>query len=190
MATAADRTLAHAIVQEMKAAGIRFYVHVPSSEHRPLFSLCGQDPFFRVITACHEGDAVSIGCGLTLAGKGCVVAIENAGLFQAGEALRAMAIDMQIPLPLIMGNQGSVIPKPNVSPEDALAEAQARMGASSTHLQQQQHLAPRMLDLLGIPWAFMESAPGARLVHWAIKKSREFQGPVALLHSRLDEGGP
>ncbi len=184
--TIPEKTLTQAIVQEMKTAGMRFYVHVPSSEHRPLFTLCGQDPFFRMVTACHEGDAVTIACGLSIAGRGCLVAIENAGLFQAAEALRAMAIDMQIPLVLLVGNQGSISLKPNVSPEEALDGLRARMGAAATHLQQQQRLAPRMLEVLGVPFAFMEDATGARLLHWAAKKAEEIRGPVALFHSRMD----
>ena len=67
----------------------------------------GNLPFFvpniQLIRASREGEAIAIAGGLILGGAKPLVVIQCTGLFEAGDALRNIVHDLQLPLLLIVG---------------------------------------------------------------------------------------
>lgn len=177
-------SLAELILTELKRNQVQFYVTVPDSHSRPLWRLCKQDRSLRLIKVCHEAEAVSVGTGLQIAGANCVVALENAGLFQAIEAIRCLPLDMRVPLVMFI-SWTSRVPA-DQSPDDAIEEGLARGGGAATHAVWQGLMTDRLLDAVGIPHSTLESPQGVKLVHWAFEKARKVAGPVAVLLGRLE----
>lgn len=90
-------------VSALKRAGATHAVWVPDSDLGTWeAALTGPDglPLIRV---CREGEAFAVAAGLWLGGKKPVLLLQCTGLFEAGDALRNVLHDMNIPLFLIVG---------------------------------------------------------------------------------------
>jgi sulfopyruvate decarboxylase TPP-binding subunit len=91
------------VVPVLKRAGVTHVVWLPDSElgtwETPLTAPDGL-PLIRV---CREGEAFAVAAGLHLGGKSPIVVIQCTGLFEAGDALRNVIHDLQVPLFLIVG---------------------------------------------------------------------------------------
>ena len=56
------------------------------------------DPDFLIIPVCIEGEAMAVATGLWVGGAKPVVLIQNTGLFESGDSIRGINIDMAIPI--------------------------------------------------------------------------------------------
>ena len=90
-------------VAAMRRHGISHLVSVANGESAPLYFRLREDPEFTVVDACREGEAVAIASGLHLGGRRALLSMENFGLYECLDTLRAMPIDMEIPVPLLVG---------------------------------------------------------------------------------------
>ena len=176
-----------AVAQELKQQQVRFYVTVPDSLTRPLLELCGDDPFFKIVRACHEAEAVAIASGIYIGGARSIVVIENAGLFNAIEALRAMPVDMRIPQVLLVGHLGK--PREDYTPDETLQRWFARGGGAATHDVQQGEWTEPILNFMGIPHATLQTEKGVKEIPWAFKKAEEAGGPVAIILDTMEIWG-
>lgn len=95
----------------MAAHGVHHLVSVANGEAAPLYHALRADERCTVIDASREGEAVAIGSGLVLGGRKCLLSMENFGLFECLDTLRALPLDMGFALPLLIGFTGR--PKPN-----------------------------------------------------------------------------
>ncbi len=175
------------IVQELKSCEIRFYVTVADSVTNSLMNLCEKDPFFQVIHTCHESEAVAIGSGLQAAGAESIVVMENAGLFQAVEAVRAIPIDMKIPLILLVTYLGR--PRADTTPDECYKIWFAAGGGAGSHVILQGIMTEPIVKAMGIPYEILETADGVKQIPWAMKKAKEIEGPVAILLDSMDKWG-
>ena len=179
--------LLESIVTELKRCEIKFYVTVPDSLTASLLKLCEADPFFHVVKACHESDAIAVGSGLWITGGKSIVVIENSGLFNAIETVRAMPVDMNIPLLLMVTYLGR--PRADTTPEESYRMWYASGGGAATHVIQQGMLTEPVVKLLGIPYCILERADGVKQIPWALNKANEIEGPVAILLDTIDVWG-
>ena len=171
-----DHPIAAPFIEEMKAAGLRWIVTLPDSTTRVLQRIWRSDPFFHVVPAVHEEEAISIGCGLSIAGELPLVVMENAGLFHSGDSLRNLSIDMQIPIVLVTSYLGR--PKANLAPD----REEVAMGNSAfSHIDQQGRLTEPWMRFWDIPYGIIDAPEGAKLVPWAADTARTRSGPAALL---------
>lgn len=180
-------TLAQAVARELKANNVRFVVTVPDSQSRPLRAVWRTDPHFRLITACHEGEAVAIGSGLCVGGEPPLVVMENAGLFQALEAIRAMPTDMHIPLVMMIGYLGRTLD--GTTAELELEHMIHLRGPAMTHGIQQGQLTEPVLRVFGIPYGTMSEPQHASLLTWAYRHAEAIRGPVAVLLGNIFQAG-
>ena len=172
----AGHPIADRVIEEMKAAGIRWIVTLPDSTTRVLQRIWRSDPFFRVVGAVHEEEAISIGCGLSIGGQLPLVVMENAGLFHCGDALRNLAIDMEIPI--ILGTSYLGRPKPNMPPDPPDV---VNGDSPFSHIDQQGRLTEPWLRFWGIPSGIIDAPEGAKLIPWAAETARQRRGPAAIL---------
>ena len=92
-----------AVVKALKACGITHVVWLPDSELGRWDQALTSDPGLRVIRVCREGEAMSIAAGLHLGGQRPIVLLQCTGLFEAGDSLRNVLFDMEVPLFLLVG---------------------------------------------------------------------------------------
>jgi len=61
---------------------------------------------FVPVQVCREGEAIGVATGLLLGGKNPVVLHQSTGFFESGDSLRGLALDLNIPLLLLIGHRG------------------------------------------------------------------------------------
>jgi sulfopyruvate decarboxylase TPP-binding subunit len=94
------------VTAALKACGVTHVLWIPDSELGTWEqALTGPDglPLIRV---CREGEAMAVAAGLLMGGQKPVVVLQCTGFFEAGDALRNVIHDMQLPLFLIVGVRG------------------------------------------------------------------------------------
>src|SRR5262245_47795404 len=92
-----------AVVGALQACGITHVVWVPDSHlgrWDPDLQAAGTP---QLIRAAREGEAIGIAAGMMLGGARPLVMIQCTGLFEAGDALRNVVHDLQLPLLLLVG---------------------------------------------------------------------------------------
>ena len=91
------------MVEFFRAEGITHLVWIPDSTLGKWDQAVSSAEGLTVIRPTREGEAIAIGAGLCLGGQRPIVAIQNTGFFEAGDALRNAVHDMKLPLFLIVG---------------------------------------------------------------------------------------
>ena len=64
------------------------------------------EPTITVVPVAREGEAIPVAAGLFVAGQNPVVSIQNAGLYEAGDALRGLGLGIGLPLVMFIGYRG------------------------------------------------------------------------------------
>jgi sulfopyruvate decarboxylase TPP-binding subunit len=59
-----------------------------------------------LVPVCREGEAIAIAVGLMLGGKEPVVMHQSTGFFESGDSIRGLALNLKLPLVLIIGYRG------------------------------------------------------------------------------------
>jgi len=90
-------------VRHIAAAGFTHVVWIPDSAVGPWESALVSTPQLKLIRPCREGEAIGIAAGLIIGGARPLVVIQCTGLFEAGDSLRNVVHDLQLPLKLIVG---------------------------------------------------------------------------------------
>jgi sulfopyruvate decarboxylase TPP-binding subunit len=91
------------IVPALKDAGVTHVVWLPDSELGTWESALTSTPGLSLIRVCREGEAFAVAAGLIIGGKRPIVVIQCTGLFEAGDALRNVIHDLQLPVFIIIG---------------------------------------------------------------------------------------
>ena len=100
------RLPASKVIQSLKAQGVTHVIALPDSETRHMYDALVREPSIAMIPIAREGEAICIAAGLWIAGKKPIVMIQNAGLFESGDALRGMGIGVNQPLVMFIGYRG------------------------------------------------------------------------------------
>jgi hypothetical protein len=91
-----------AVASAVRRAGFTHVVWIPDS-HLGRWEGAIPAAGLRLVRACREGEAVALAGGLLLGGAVPLVAIQCTGFFEAGDAVRNVAFDLNLPLKLIVG---------------------------------------------------------------------------------------
>ncbi len=94
------------VVEQLVQQGVTHMVTLPDSETRHMYDRLTAEPSIHVIPVSREGEAIPIAAGLWAAGQRPVISIQNAGLFESGDALRGLAIGIDLPLVMFIGYRG------------------------------------------------------------------------------------
>jgi sulfopyruvate decarboxylase TPP-binding subunit len=169
-----------AIKHALHGAGVRWLVSVANGEGFHLYEACRADPEFSVVSACREGEAIGIAAGLRLGGQLATVSMENLGLFECLDTLRALPVDMRIPMLLMIGYVG----RGGAASAEQLAK---RFGNSGSQVAIAGDWTERVLALAQIPCRVLD-APGAEaeLVNWALRTAAGEGRAAALLFEGLE----
>lgn len=157
-----------AIIDAIKVSGVEFVVSVPdivTSEGllRPL----AQDKQLPLIRVCKEDEGVSICAALAVCGKRALLLIQNTGLFDSINALRAIGVEYRQPVCMMVGLQGK---EPDLLPAQS-AKYSVR-------------IVEPMLDVMGIPRHLLQGAADIAKIKPAIDKAYADSFPVVMLIGR------
>jgi sulfopyruvate decarboxylase subunit alpha len=94
------------VLAQMKKNGVTHVVWLPDSETNWLFVLMEADPSLTLVGVNREGLAFSAASGLYAGGKTPLILIQNTGLMESGDSMRGWAMQMDVPVVLMVGYRG------------------------------------------------------------------------------------
>lgn len=101
-----ERISPDAIIEQFKRNGVSHIVWLPDTETNFMYNRIIADGDLRLVPICREGESMPIAAGLWIGGKKPVVLIQNTGMFEAGDSIRGMGIDLGIPMVMMVGYRG------------------------------------------------------------------------------------
>lgn len=161
MAHAAATLDARRVVSALKEVGTTHVVWLPDSESGFLHQALADDPDIRLVPVSREGEAFGIAAGLLLGGKRPVVIIQSTGFFEAGDSIRGLGLELQLPLLLLIGYRG-------YRRDTAMSDTAAI------------YLEP-VLHAWGIPYSVLERDEDVQMIVRAQQEARTRPGLVAVL---------
>ena len=107
------------IIAGIKAAGVREVVALPDIVTSDgLLWPISRDPDLRLTRICKEDEGVSICAAMSYNGTRAVLIMQQTGLMDSLNAIRAIAVDYELPVVMMVGLQGK---EPHLAPEESAA---------------------------------------------------------------------
>jgi len=155
---------AEAVLSEIKKNGVTHVVGVPDNGSRVLYRKLWDDPGICVVPVAREGEAFALASGLFLGGKKPLVLIQNTGFYEAGDAFRGTAVNMAVPLVMIVGYRGY---------DTMFAAGDADTAAT---------FFEPVLKAWNVPYSVMRTSEESDLISRAFSTCREISLPVAVIY--------
>ena len=149
------------VVAELKKNDISHVVWLPDSETNFMYQLLTNEPTLDLVPVCREGETMAIGAGLWVGGKRPIVLIQNTGIFEAGDSIRGLGLDVNQPLVMLVGYRGW-------SRHGLTRDSAARF-------------IEHILHAWGISYYLIETDDDADRISLAIEEADKTQKPVAVL---------
>jgi sulfopyruvate decarboxylase TPP-binding subunit len=150
-----------AIVEELKKNNFTHVVWLPDSETNFMYQLLTNEASLDLVPVCREGETMAIAAGLWVGGKKPVVLIQNTGIFESGDSIRGLGLDVNQPLIMLVGYRGW-------SRHGVTTDSAARY-------------IEHILHAWGINYYLIESDEDADRIGVALEEAERTQKPVAVL---------
>ena len=162
---------AETIVKALKDWDTSLIAYVPDISIDRVTSLIEADPFFHLVSASREEEAVGIAVGGYAVGRNAAVFMQSSGFGNSVNALASLCIPARTPIPLFINLRGG---------PGEFNIAQVAMGRSTRPI----------LDLLGLVHFTLEDEYKMdRVVDGALKLCHSNRQPVAICMTQLLHGG-
>jgi sulfopyruvate decarboxylase subunit alpha len=154
-----------AIIAALKRAGVEFVVALPDivTSDGLLWPL-SRDPDIKLVRVCKEDEGIGICAGLAFADRRAVLLIQQTGLLDSINALRAVGVEYKQPIVLLVGMQGK---EPGIDP------------AVSKKISVR--IVPPILDTMGVEYRWLEQQADEMQVEPAIERAYAMSHPICLL---------
>ncbi|MCC6197533.1 MAG: decarboxylase [Burkholderiales bacterium] len=167
-AVAADALRGRTIIDTLKRCGVSHVISVPdivTSEGllRPL----AEEPGIALIRVCKEDEGVSICAALSFCGRRALLLMQNTGLLDSLNALRAIGVEFGNPVCMMVGLLGK---EPEASPRDS-----AKYGV---------RIIEPMLDVMGVAHCLLSTDCDLARLEAGIERAYETRSPVVFLLGR------
>ena len=149
------------VIAELKKNNITHVVWLPDSETNFMYQLLTNEPTLDLVPVCREGETMAIAAGLWVGGKRPIVLIQNTGIFEAGDSIRGLALDVNQPLVMLVGYRGW-------SRHGLTKDSAARF-------------IEHILHAWGITYYLIETDDDADRISLAIEEAERTSKPVAVL---------
>jgi sulfopyruvate decarboxylase subunit beta len=157
-----------AIIQALKKARVEFVLSVPDiCTSEGLLRPIANDPDLRLVRVCKEDEGVSVCAALSFCDRRSVLLMQQTGLMDSANALRAIAVDYRNPVCMMIGLLGK---EPDVLPGQS-----HRYGV---------RIIEPMLDVLGIRHLVMSSDADIPACMQAVDEAYARSQPLAILFGR------
>lgn len=169
---AAGPLLGSRILDAIKKSGVEFAVSVPDiTTSEGLLKPLSRDRAIRHVRLCKEDEGVSICTALSYCDRRAILLMQQTGLYDSVNAIRAIAVDYGHPVCMLVGLQGS--------------EADVPPRESPKHIVR---VAMPVLDALGVEHHLLVADGDEAKIPPAIDKAYETSTPVVfLVGARLPE---
>lgn len=149
------------VVAELRKNNITHVVWLPDSETNFMYQLLTNEPSLDLVPVCREGETMAIAAGLWVGGKRPVVLIQNTGVFESGDSIRGLGLDINQPLVMLVGYRGW-------SRHGVTADSAARF-------------IEHILHAWSINYYLIETDADADRISVALEEAERTQKPVAVL---------
>lgn len=149
------------LIQELKKNKVTHVVWLPDSETNFMYQMLLDEPTLDLVPVCREGETMAISAGLWVGGKKPVVLIQNTGIFESGDSIRGLGLDINQPLVMLVGYRGW-------SRHGVTTDSAARF-------------IEHILHAWGINYYLIETDGDAGRVTVALEEAERTQRPVAVL---------
>ena len=150
-----------AIIDELKKNNFTHVVWLPDSETNFMYQLLTSEPSLDLVPVCREGETMAVAAGLWVGGKKPVVLIQNTGIFESGDSIRGLGLDINQPLVMLVGYRGW-------SRHGITNDSAARF-------------IEHILHAWGINYYLIENDEDADRIGVALAEAERLQKPVAVL---------
>ena len=106
MAVTQGTLTARRVIDELRQSEVTHVIWLVDTESRFMYDALTADPDLTVVPICREGEAIGIALGLQIGGKKPVVIIQNTGFLESGDSVRGFALDLKMPLVMMVGYRG------------------------------------------------------------------------------------
>jgi sulfopyruvate decarboxylase TPP-binding subunit len=161
MAVSSGTLQATTVLDQLGSCGVTHIAWLPDSETGYMYQAM-QASQFTLVPVCREGESIAIAAGLIMGGKRPVVLIQSTGLYESGDSVRGLGLDLRLPLLLMIGYRG--YPGRGRPPADSAAR----------------FLEP-ILDAWGIPHYIVDSDATCHHISEAYQQAQDTSHPVAVL---------
>jgi sulfopyruvate decarboxylase alpha subunit len=162
---------AETIVKSLKDSEITLIAYVPDISIHQVTKLMQEDPYFHVVSATREEEAIGIASGAYSTGRNAAVFMQSSGFGNVVNALASLCIPCRIPLPMFINMRGEV---------GEFNIAQVPMGRATRPI----------LDTLGLQYYTLDTDDRLeQRVTGAIKLCYSSRQPLALCLTPMLHGG-
>ena len=162
---------ATSLVQCFKDADISLIASVPDVNLDQATSLMEEDPFFHLVSATREEEAIGIAVGAYAVGRKSAVLMQSSGFGNCVNAIGSLCIPARVPIPFVINLRGEL---------GEFNLAQVAMGRATRPI----------LDILSIPYyTLTDENIMDKVVSGALKLCYASRQPVALCLTPLLHGG-
>jgi len=164
-------TWAEIIVQALKNWNTSLIAYVPDISIDQVTSLIDADPFFHLVSATREEEAIGIAVGAYAVRRNAAVFMQSSGFGNSVNALASLCVPYRTPIPLFINLRGGA---------GEFNIAQVAMGRTTRPI----------LDLLGMVHFTLEDQHNMdRVLDGALKLCHASRQPVAICLTQLLHGG-
>ena len=149
------------VLAQMKKNGVTHVVWLPDSETNWLFLLMKEEPSLTLVGVNREGLAFSAASGIYAGGKVPLILIQNTGLMESGDSMRGWAMQMEVPVVLMVGYRGYT--RHGVNKDTAATYTE------------------RFLNAFNIQYYLVEEDGDAERISIAFAEAKKTKRPVAVL---------
>ena len=158
---------ASSIVDRLESAGVHHIVVVPDFVQLSVHELIDQNAKFKVTYCSDENQALHVAGGLQIGGQRTAVLIQNQGLLNCMNSLRALGLDAGLPMLLLVGQFGREFANVGQDPRQSRRRVV--------------NLVEPMLDVMGIPHWRLDSPEDLGCIDDAARASLERHMPAVVL---------
>jgi sulfopyruvate decarboxylase TPP-binding subunit len=150
-----------AIIGQLHKNGVTHAVWLPDSETSFMYDEMASDKSISLVPICREGESMAIAAGLWVGGERPVVMVQNTGFFESGDSIRGLALDLKIPMVIMIGYRGWT--RHGATPDSAARYTEP------------------ILHAWGINYYLIETDEDADRISSAFQEAEETRRPVACL---------
>lgn len=166
--TSFARPAGSAIISALLDAQVEFVAAVPDiSTSAGLLWPLSKEPALRLIRVCKEDEGISICSGLAYWNRRAVLSMQSTGLIDSLNAVRAIAVEYEQPVCMLVGLLG----RNENQPLDDSQPYGVR-------------IVPKLLDAMDVRYVIVDTAADVALIAPAIEQAYTESRPVAVLFSR------
>ena len=94
------------VINELKKNNTTHIVWLPDTETSFMYNELVEETSIQVVPVCREAESIAIAAGLWVGGKKPIAMIQNTGLFESGDSIRGLGLDIELPLVMMIGYRG------------------------------------------------------------------------------------